>query len=242
MKIKYIEHSGFLIETTRSYYLFDYYRGELPEFDPHKNLVVFVSHKHPDHYNPDIYELLKIVPEALFIIPKGTPVRPFIEKYDHEGIDLEQHILIVRKNETYDRILQDGSILRINTLRSTDTGVAYIIEFEDRKIYHAGDLNLWLWDGESVQFNNNMRTAFFRELDKIRGMQFDIAFVPLDPRLENHTFDGMEAFMKYTLAAKVYPMHMWDDYSVIESFTDKHPEYADIIVRIGHNGQEWSLG
>ena len=30
MKVFYILHSGFLIETEKSYYLFDYYRGALP--------------------------------------------------------------------------------------------------------------------------------------------------------------------------------------------------------------------
>lgn len=33
MKITYINHSGFLIETENCYYVFDYYKGEMPRLD-----------------------------------------------------------------------------------------------------------------------------------------------------------------------------------------------------------------
>ncbi len=42
MKITYINHSGFLIETKDCYYIFDYYKGELPHLDKEKEVIVFV--------------------------------------------------------------------------------------------------------------------------------------------------------------------------------------------------------
>ena len=33
MKITYINHSGFLVETENCYYVFDYYKGEMPKLD-----------------------------------------------------------------------------------------------------------------------------------------------------------------------------------------------------------------
>ncbi len=36
MKITYINHSGFLIETRDCYYIFHYYKGELPYLDKEK--------------------------------------------------------------------------------------------------------------------------------------------------------------------------------------------------------------
>ena len=39
MKITYINHSGFLIETRDCYYIFDYYRGELPHLATKIKLV-----------------------------------------------------------------------------------------------------------------------------------------------------------------------------------------------------------
>ena len=41
MKITYINHSGFLIETKDCYYIFDYYKGELPLLDKKKESNCF---------------------------------------------------------------------------------------------------------------------------------------------------------------------------------------------------------
>ena len=46
MKVTYINHSGFLIETRDCYYIFDYYKGELPHLDKEKEVIVFCSHPH----------------------------------------------------------------------------------------------------------------------------------------------------------------------------------------------------
>ena len=58
MKITYINHSGFLIETKDCYYIFDYYKGELPQLEKEKEVIVFCSHFHKDHFNPVIFEIL----------------------------------------------------------------------------------------------------------------------------------------------------------------------------------------
>ena len=57
MNITYIHHSGFLVETDRFYYLFDYEKGALPEMDAAKPVLVLSSHGHGDHYNPEVFSL-----------------------------------------------------------------------------------------------------------------------------------------------------------------------------------------
>ena len=57
MKITYIHHSAFLVETESAYLLFDYFQGKLPEFSEEKPLYVFASHRHPDHFSKVIFEL-----------------------------------------------------------------------------------------------------------------------------------------------------------------------------------------
>ena len=59
MKVTYIHHSCFLAETTRCYYLFDYFKGTLPVLDTQKPILVLASHKHQDHYHPVVFSLLK---------------------------------------------------------------------------------------------------------------------------------------------------------------------------------------
>lgn len=36
MQITRIFHSGFLVETAKRYFIFDYYKGELPKLNPDK--------------------------------------------------------------------------------------------------------------------------------------------------------------------------------------------------------------
>jgi L-ascorbate metabolism protein UlaG (beta-lactamase superfamily) len=54
MKITYIGHSGFFVEMEDACFLFDYYKGTIPETDGNKKMYVFVSHRHHDHYNEEI--------------------------------------------------------------------------------------------------------------------------------------------------------------------------------------------
>ena len=49
MQITRIFHSGFLVETAKRYFIFDYYKGELPKLNPDKP-VYAVSYTHLDVY------------------------------------------------------------------------------------------------------------------------------------------------------------------------------------------------
>lgn len=237
MKITYLSHSGFLLETGTANFIFDYYRGELPRLEPGKPLVVFVSHGHADHYNREIYQWLKDYPKALYILPKDIPVKRLIAEQEAQGIPLERALLQIRKNTTQNLLLFNANPLTVTTLKSTDAGVAYLLEYEGSTIYHAGDLNLWYWSGETRQYNENMTKAFLREMEKLKGKQIDIAFIPLDPRLEEHSMDGPKLFLEYTTCKWVFPMHMWGDYNIINKFIHTYPQYQKQLAVITHEGQ-----
>ena len=57
MKVTYIGHSGFLVETSGCSLLFDYYQGQIPRLRQDTPLFVFVSHSHSDHFNPEIFSI-----------------------------------------------------------------------------------------------------------------------------------------------------------------------------------------
>ena len=238
MKVTYIGHSGFLLDASNAYFLFDYYEGDIPEMNREYPLVVFVSHKHADHYNPAIFELAKKYPNVHYVVSRDVPVKWKIQEYMQQGISLEDKVSVVRKNTDTELVLPgQKETLKITTLKSTDEGVAYLLAYREKKYYHAGDLNLWLWAGESKQYNDNMRIKYFRELEKLKGIQLEAAFLPLDPRQEQDAFGGMESFLEYVRVRKVFPMHFWGDYSVIEDFLRKHPEYEEQVVKVGKSGQ-----
>ena len=68
MKVTYIHHSSFLVETDENYFLFDYFEGELPEFKEDKPLLVFASHRHGDHFSPVIFDLVKTHASTGFVL------------------------------------------------------------------------------------------------------------------------------------------------------------------------------
>lgn len=239
MNVTFIDHSGFFLETESAYFLFDYYQGEIPKLNMHKPLLVFVSHGHADHYNPAIFELVHQYPYVQFIIPKGTQIKKYVLIYKEKGIDLSAYLMLVKKNETYEAILKNGTCLRITTLKSTDLGVAYLLDYEGKTFYHAGDLNLWVWEEESSEYNKNMIRKYFTQLEKLKGKEIDIAFVPLDSRQGKNAFAGMESFLEYTNTKYIFPMHMWGAYDIIVEFLKKHPKYERSMMKIEYAGQEF---
>ena len=68
MKVTYLYHSGFTVEDERAMYVFDYYKGKLPETEADKQMYVFVSHRHSDHFNPVIFEWEKEHPKIQYIL------------------------------------------------------------------------------------------------------------------------------------------------------------------------------
>lgn len=239
MKITYIDHSGFLLEMPDACFLFDYYRGKIPPVNKNSSLIVFVSHKHEDHYNPVIFELVKQYPNVQFVLSKDIRTKWKILEYEEKGIDLAKCIVTAEKNASWSMELSNGRMLEIETLKSTDAGVAFLLTYGEKTFYHGGDLNLWIWEGESKQYNNNMKAAYFRELEKLKERRIDVGFVPLDPRLLAYAGKGLESFMEYTQSSYVFPMHFWGQYSVISEFLEKHPEYKGRIAMIEKTGQEF---
>lgn len=241
MNITFIDHSGFYVEMEDACFLFDYYKGTIPMLDPDKALTVFVSHKHADHYNGEIFSLIHQCPNVQFILSKGTPVRQYVSSFEEQGIALMEHIRLVAKNMTQDIMLSNGKILKLMTLKSTDDGVAYLLSYEGKTIYHAGDLNLWTWKEEDEQSNRNMRIKYFTQLEKLRGMEIDAAFVPLDSRQDSDADAGLKSFLEVTRSRHVFPMHCWGKYGIISEFRKKYPEYADVVAEITSPGQKFLI-
>lgn len=218
MKITHIYHSGFLLEFEHCVWLIDYYKGEIPAFNREKKLFVFSSHVHQDHFNPEIFMLFREYTETEYILSRDISLKPnFRKKYGMDDAQFER-TLSVKAGQEY--LLEDGcgETIRIRTLKSTDCGVAFILEYRGKRIYHAGDLHWWHWEGEDKQWNNNMAANFKRELEKLRGLHLDVACVPLDPRLEDAYWWGLDWLMKTADVDQVYPMHFGDQADVVQRF------------------------
>lgn len=210
MNVYYIGHSGFMVELEKNVLIFDYYTGAIPAFDRSKNLYVFVSHKHFDHFNKVIFNLFENC-KVHYVLSKGCRMN---EKYlDRLGLplDLNDRITYMRKDES----MQIGDLL-VETTASTDTGVAYMINVEGKDIYHAGDNGLWLWPEMSDVTAVKMEKMYKEIIDGMGERHFDVAFVPADPKLEDAAHKGLLYFLEKMEVSKVYPMHMWDKWDRFE--------------------------
>ena len=211
MDVTYLGHSGFLLEWPEMDWLFDYSEGELPTGNGEKPLVVFVSHAHSDHFNPAIFTI-RGYREIHYILSEDTRegAQPYLAAGMLHFMEPEEELVLP--------VVPDGPQLRIRTLRSTDCGVAFLVEYDGRTIYHAGDLNWWVWPGETEQYNREMTADFLRYTQPLEGKELFLAFLPLDPRQGDWYSKGMTHVLSLARVRHIFPMHLWNDYSVIPKF------------------------
>ena len=119
---------------------------------------------------------------------------------------------------------------QLETLLSTDEGVAFLIKCPEGTFYHAGDLNDWVWEEETDQYNRQMTGSYRHEIDLLKNKEIDVAFIPLDPRQEKDYSRGMLYFLNKVSVKKVYPMHYWEQPQIIEQFLTEYPEFQNIII------------
>lgn len=208
--IWYLGHSGFAVRTQAHFFIFDYYNDNpvsmtrcldagVVEPDELRNddVTVFVSHRHPDHYSSKIFTWREKLPRVRYLL--SADIRSAKQQADA--------VLKPGQDETVDGV-------RVRTLDSTDEGVAFLVQADGLTIYHAGDLNWWHWEGEPARDNEQMALKYQRETDKLKGIPIDLAFVPVDPRLEKQYLWGLTYLLKTTKVELAFPMHFWEDYNI----------------------------
>lgn len=231
-EIWYLGHSGFAVKTSEHFLLFDYSidapkGGKLADgvIDPEElkgqRVTVFSSHSHPDHFNPCILEWKKDLPGIQYVLS--------------EDIHTRADALMVSPDKTYQL---EG--LEIRTLNSTDLGVAFLVKTDGLCIYHAGDLNWWHWEGEPDKENRAMAARYCHEVDRMCGEKIDIAFAPVDPRLERAYFWGLDYLMRKVSVQAVFPMHFWENFSIFPQLNQEPAcsEYRSRITNLTHRGQK----
>jgi len=89
MDITYIEHSSFAVETEKKILLFDYYKGEMPQFDNAKDIFVFASHVHEDHFSFKIFDLAKKYDKVTYILSKDIRKKYNKKYFEKQGVSGE---------------------------------------------------------------------------------------------------------------------------------------------------------
>ena len=161
----------------------------------------------------------------------------FLEKHGFDP-DVQKRITYVSACEKYQ--VDD---IEIETLRSTDAGVAFYVKTNGASFYHAGDLNNWKWDGAGELVNGIMDVNYRNQIKRLAKKDINLAFVPFDPKLGEYQSLGMQYFLEHTDAEYVFPMHMWQDYSGIQRFIKRlsNKAMAERVVPVVHENQEFDI-
>ena len=236
MKITYIHHSSFMADLEHPALLFDYFEGDIPEIPEDKPLFVFASHRHGDHFSRSIFDLSDGRRKVTYVLSDDIWRRQVPE-------ELLGRTTFMGPGESGCLADGAGQPLEIEAFKSTDEGVAFLIKAEGQVIYHAGDLNNWVWEGEPEKDNQRMSENYHKELAKLAGRHIDVAFMLIDPRQEKDFYLGMDDFMRMVGADVVFPMHFWGDFEAASRFKALPcaKSYGDRIHEIRKKGESFII-
>lgn len=249
MQVIFIHHSCFLVEVDDRVLIFDYFDGDrvrdyhftgkLPSYAPDTPIYMFASHTHTDHFDLDILRWSGQYTNIHYILSKDIRVSPnFLAKHEIDPA-VRERITFVKADHTYE--LDD---MKITTLRSTDAGVAFYVEYMGVTLFHAGDLNDWRMEGAGELINGKIMREYHTQIKKLAKKPINLAFVPLDPRLGTFMYEGIDFFAKNTEAEFIFPMHMWQDYAPIRIYKKRITNLgmAERIIEIERENQVFCFG
>lgn len=216
MKLTYIFHSGFCIETEDTAIIIDFYKdtkdvdGYVYEhiLKSNKKLYVLATHSHLDHFNGEIMNWKHKVKDITYILSEDILSGHLVSKGEAHFID---------KLQEY----KDDKIV-VKAYGSTDIGESFYIEIEGKKIFHAGDLNNWHWNEESTEEDiKEAESAYATELALlVRDVKsLDLAMFPLDARLGKDFMKGAQQFVEAIEVKNLAPMHFDEHPTKIKEFT-----------------------
>ena len=241
MKLDYIYHSGFAIETEEVTIIIDYYKDSSEEMrnqgivhdyllqKPGK-LYVLSTHFHPDHFNREILAWREQRPDIIYIFSKDI--------LKHRRANREDGVYI-NKGESY-----EDDTLRIDAFGSTDVGISFLIHLQGMSIFHAGDLNNWHWSEESTE--QEIRKAngdFLAEVKylKQRISAIDLVMFPVDRRMGKDYMKGAEQFIEQIKTTIFVPMHFSEDYEGGNAFRSVAEANGCRFISITHRGETFDI-
>lgn len=210
--ILYLGNAGWAVKTKNRLLIFDYIENErkadeasllnghiLPEEIQGQKVYVFVTHEHPDHFSPAIYEWNKSLQNVEYIFgfkPKETP----------------DYVQLMNPRE--EKII-DGMTIR--TISSTDAGVGFLVQADGLVILHTGD---------HANRIKELEKPFSDEIDYLAGMNLspDIAFLSIKGCGFRDT-EAVKTGVYYALdrlqPKAVFPMHASGDEYFYRTFAEE---------------------
>lgn len=242
LTLTYVYHDCFVLESAEAMIVFDYWRSGsrgadadgLPWFLERlrggaKRLYVVVSHHHKDHFVKGIFSWREKLPDVPthYILSRDTErsVRYMLRPGStYPGrVDPEQYT-VLGPGDVFD----DGRV-RVRAFGSTDIGNSYLVEIGGRVVFHAGDLNAWMWKDESTAAEvQEAISAYEAVLEDVAAAapELDLAMFPVDSRIGRDYWEGARRFVRRIDVRRFVPMHfeLADDAAELEQ---RHRDAVD---------------
>lgn len=219
IKLTYIWHDCFVFESSRLAIIFDYWKDvtsaphTVPDFIKHiektKRVYVVVSHHHKDHYTKEIFDWSKIIPDIKYILSKDVAkyARHILRKDSiYKGTKPSpDSVTVLGPGDTY-----ADEYISIKAYGSTDIGNSYVVAAETDTLFHAGDLNAWIWKDESTEEEIRAALSGFEAILTTIAEDYpaiDIAMFPVDSRIGSGYYTGAKIFVRKINVKHFFPMH-----------------------------------
>ena len=231
LKVTYHYNSGFSVRVGSTLLVFDYWEGEMRRLgevgrlnttilSAYEQVFIFISHGHPDHLDPVVYDWRDAIPGITYIVSDDLPIGKRGRRMSPESeIQLTQDI-------------------RVKAFGSTDLGVSYLVTAYGMNIFHAGDLNLWHWRQESsLREIEAAEQAFYDACEPIPSAVIDLAMFPVDPR-QGYMYDaGANHFILTKKPRLFIPMHWQDRPEVAVEFARRARTPQTEVLAMTHPGE-----
>lgn len=165
INVEYINNAGYVVETDKAVYIFDYVEGLLPSryLYSDKETFFLVTSRHRNHYNESIYSYGKTV-----ILSSDILVSPYRNVFMMSAGD-EIHL----------------GFAKIRAYDSTGGGICYLIQEDELKMLHAGSLNNWHWSERFTPTESRYEIHKFNQILQEIAIHapLDIVIFPLEPSM-----------------------------------------------------------
>ena len=218
IQITYIYHNCFTLKLPDKTFLFDYPAGQyldearraaLIAQIENTDLYLFSSHNHADHWNRNSLALGSHAKSLTCILS-----RDIVKKNRQFKQDPSCHLAEADQSYSIDDFTVD-------TFKSNDEGVAFLIHLGSLYIYFGGDLANWNWEDLNKQEHRLLVDYFSEVLEKLKQWPIQIAFSNTDKRLAN--WAGAAQFMETVRPKLFVPMHTFGETGSIGEFLSEYP-------------------
>lgn len=200
MRLTYIYHSGFALETERCVVIIDCWKDPSGAvaglLEGSKPVYVLASHFHEDHFNPAVLDWGRRRAGVTYVLSKDIMRRRRAPK--------DAACWLVKGGR-----FADGNV-DVRAFGSTDSGISLLIGIDGRLVFHAGDLNNWQpavpGGGGAGERAEAMYLGEIKDLLKVTAA-VDVALFPVDARIGAGYLRGPSQFAGRIRTSLFVPMH-----------------------------------